>query len=105
MLTEMQSHFRLPLSNQPFGRHDEDPARHAAQFQLAEDQTSLDRLTETNLVRQQIADPVTAHGAVERVELVRQRNDVDWIGASKRLSSSAPNNFAAAALCRMSSTG
>src|SRR5690606_13368711 len=48
---------------------------HAAQLQLAQDETGFDGLPQTYLIRQQIADSVPAHGAVERVELVRQRHD------------------------------
>src|SRR5690606_20661258 len=74
-LAEMQTHLGLPLPDQPLRRDDEDPLGHAAQLELAQYETSLDRLAEPDFIRQQIADPVPAHGAVERVELVRQWDD------------------------------
>ena len=47
----------------PFG-DDENSARHPAELELAQDETSFDRLAESNFVSQQIADPVPAHRTV-----------------------------------------
>ncbi len=72
VLAKMQTHLRLPLPDQAFGGHHQHPSHHAAQFQLAQDQASLDGLAQAHLVRQQVANAVAAHGPVQRVQLVGQ---------------------------------
>ena len=101
----MQPHLGLPLPDKPFGRHHQDPLRHAAQLELAQNEPGFDRLAEPHLVGEQISDPVPAHGPIERIELVRQRarRSIGWAPAGGFLPS-ASSSFAAAAVCRMCST-
>ena len=73
-LAKVQAHFRLPLAYQPLGRHHQDALHPATQFQLAQHQTGLDGLAQAHLIGQQVADTVAADGAVQCVELVRQRH-------------------------------
>ena len=85
VLPEMQPHLGLPLPDQSFGRDHQDPLRHAAQLELAQDQPGLDRLAQPHFVRQQVSDPIPAHGAVERIELVRQRHDARLDGRQQEV--------------------
>ena len=81
----MQPHLGLPLPDEPLGRHHQDPLRHAAQLELAQDEPGFDRLAEAHLVGKQISDAVPAHGPVERIELVRQRHDAGLDGRQQEV--------------------
>ncbi len=85
VLPEMQPHLGLPLADQPFGRDHQDPLRHAAQLELAQDEPGFDRLAEAYLVGEQISNAVPAHGPVEGIELVRQRHDARLDGRQQEV--------------------
>ena len=85
LLTEVQAHLGLPLAHQPLGRHHQHALGHAAQLQFAQDQPGLDGLAQAHLVRQQVANAVLAHGSVERIELVRQRDDAGLDGRQQQV--------------------
>ncbi len=73
LLAKVQAHFGLPLTNQPLGRHHQDALHPATQLQFAQYQAGLDGLAKTDLVSQQVTNAVAADRAVQRIELMRQR--------------------------------
>ena len=84
-LPEVELHLRLPLGGEPLWRDDEDALRQAAKLELADDETRLDRLAESDLVREQVTDVSLLRGALQRVELVRQRGHAGAHGREQDL--------------------
>ena len=75
LLGEVGAQLRHPLVDEPLGGHHQGPSDDAAQLELAHDEPGLDRLAESDFVRQQIADAVARRRPRQRTDLVRQRDD------------------------------
>ena len=65
VLVEVALHFRLPLQHQSRRSDDQDSPHEAANLQLTQDEPSFDRLAQTDLVRQQVADAVAGDSALQ----------------------------------------
>ena len=85
LLAEVQAHFGLPLAHQSLGRHHQDALHPATQFQFAQHQAGLDGLAQAHLIGQQVANAVAADGAVQRIELVRQRHHAGLDGRQQQV--------------------
>jgi len=56
-LAKALPHFGEPLRDESLWRHDQDTLHEAAQLQLADDETGLDRLAEAHLVGEEVTHP------------------------------------------------
>ena len=74
----MRLHFLNPLRHQTLRRNHKDPLDQSTELQFPEDQPRLDGLAQTNLIGQQVANPIFAHCTRESVELVRERDDASF---------------------------
>jgi len=75
LLPEVGAHLRHPLSHQTLRSDDQSPPHLSPELELPHDETCLDGLAETHLIRQEIAHTVAGNGSGERPNLMRQRDD------------------------------
>jgi len=64
-----------PLADQTRWSHHKNPLGQAADLELTKDQTRFDGFAQANLIGEEIADPISCHGTLQRLELVRQGDD------------------------------
>ena len=64
-----------PLADQTRWSHHKNPLGQAADLELTNDQARFDGFAQANLIGEEIADPISCHGALQRLELVRQGDD------------------------------
>ena len=64
-----------PLADQTGRSHHEEPLGQAADLELTNDQARFDGFAQANLIGEEIADPISCHRALQRLELVRQGDD------------------------------
>ena len=74
LLVEVGPHLLDPLRDQPLRCDDQDSLDQSPELEFPENQPRFDRLPQTDLIGQQVADAVVGHRPRQGVELVRQRD-------------------------------
>ena len=74
-LVKLFLHLACPVGHQTSRANHQNPTDKTTALQFSDNHTSFNRLTKTNFIRQNIANVVGLHCAVQHMELVRQRNN------------------------------
>ena len=78
LLAEVRLHFLHPLRHETLRGNHQHSLHQPTELQFPEDQPRFDGLAQADLIGQQVANPIAAHGTRESVELVRQRDDASF---------------------------
>src|SRR5271157_1254703 len=74
LLVEVGLHLLDPLRNDPLGGDDQDSLDQPPELEFPEDEPRLDRLTQADLIGEEVTDAVVGYRPRQSVELVRERD-------------------------------
>ena len=85
VLAELVAHLVLPLPNDPRRTHDQHAPGVAPTLHRSEQQSHLNGLSKTHVIRDQPVRVVGCHDAMDQVDLVRQRVDIQSVQRARNL--------------------
>ena len=69
------THFGYPLGHESLRRNDQDPLDEPTQFQFTKNESSFYGFPESDLVGQQVTNPISRNSARQGLDLVRKGNN------------------------------